>query len=141
MRLVLDTSVMVSAIRSNSGASNRILRLALARPMTVAISNTLLAEYEAVMTRTEHRLASGLSVDEIRKVIDAIAAVSHHVVPAFRLRPILSDPDDDMVLEAAVNGGANAIVTHNQRDFLPQAAIYGVAVLSPGAALRAWKEQ
>jgi predicted nucleic acid-binding protein len=64
------------------------------------------------------------------------AAVAKPVRLAFRWRPSLADADDDMVLETAVNGGANAIVTFNQRDFGVAAGSFDCDIIQPGAALR-----
>ncbi len=84
------------------------------------------------MTRAEHLSISGLTVNEISILLDAVAAVAEPVRLAFLWRPALRDPDDDMVLETAANGRADAIVTFNKRDFAPIAGRFGVKVLSPG---------
>jgi putative PIN family toxin of toxin-antitoxin system len=136
MNIVLDTAAMVAAIRSDQGASYRLLVAGLERRLTLLVSTPLLLEYEAVMTRAEHLEASGLSEAEVGRLLDAVAAVATPVRLAFRWRPMLPDEDDDMVLETAVNGQAEAIVTFNRRDFLPQAERFGTSVLSPGEALR-----
>jgi len=65
-------------------------------------------------------------------ILDLIAARGHHAPLDFMWRPQLRDADDEMVLEAATNGGADAIVTFNQRDFLPAATTFGVRILTPG---------
>ncbi len=136
MRWVLDTAAMVAAIRSNLGASNRLLTAALERRFTLLVSTPLLIEYEAVMTRAEHLSASGLTAAEIGVILDAVAAAAEPVRLAFLWRPTLRDPDDDMVLETAVNGQADAIVTFNKRDFVPVSAQFGLQVLVPGEAVR-----
>jgi putative PIN family toxin of toxin-antitoxin system len=138
VRLVLDTDTMVAALRSDAGASRRLLRWALEgrRRLTVIVSVPLLIEYEAVLTRPEHLKAGGLSVADIEALLDAVAAVAEPVRLAYLWRPTLPDMDDDMVLEAAVNGRADGIVTFNRRDFGPQAEQFGVLVLSPGDAVR-----
>ncbi len=136
MRGVLDTAVMVAAIRSNLGASNRLVTAALERRFTLLVSTPLLIEYEAVLTRSEHLSASGLTAAEVGVILDAVAAAAEPVRLAFLWRPTLRDPDDDMVLEAAVNGQADAIVTFNKRDFVPVAVKFGIQVLSPGEAVR-----
>jgi putative PIN family toxin of toxin-antitoxin system len=136
MRLVLDTTVMVAAIRSNAGASNRLVESALRRRFTLLVSTPLLIEYEAVMTRQEHLDRSGLTIEEVEILLDAVAAVAEPVRLAFLWRPALHDPDDDMVMETAANGGADGLVTFNRRDFEPGASAFGVSVLSPGDALR-----
>ena len=93
-------------------------------------------EYEATCSRAEHRLASGLSEIEIRQFLDGVAALLEPVESHFLWRPRLRDPADEMVLEAAVNGQASAIVTVNRRDYgrIPQD--FGIAVISPVEALR-----
>jgi putative PIN family toxin of toxin-antitoxin system len=136
VRLILDTSIMVAAIRSDAGASRRLLVDALERRLILLASVPLMIEYQAVMTRPEHLRASGLSVPDVDVLLDAVAAVAEPVRLAFLWRPVARDPDDDMVLEAAVNGRADAIVTFNIRDFTGVAEQFGVAVLSPGEAVK-----
>lgn len=132
---------MVAAIRSDAGASRYLLRAALERrrDMTLLVSVPLLIEYEAVMTRTEHLKAARLSVADIGAVLDAVAAVAEPVRLAFLWRPVLADIDDDMVLEAAVNGRADAIVTFNIRDFTAGARQFGIPALLPGEVVGRWK--
>ncbi len=136
MRLILDTAVMVAAIRSDAGASRRLLVAGLERRLTLLASVPLMIEYQAVMTRPEHLKASGLSAADVDVLLDAVAVVVEPVRLAFHWRPVVRDPDDDMVLEAAVNGRADALVTFNIRDFRGVAQQFGVAVLSPGEAVK-----
>ena len=136
MRLVFDTAIMVAAIRSDAGASRHLLLAALNRRIALLASVPLMIEYQAVLTRREHLEASGLSVADVETLLDAVAAVAEPVRLAFLWRPAVRDPDDDMVLEAAANGGADAIVTFNVRDFGNVAARFGVRVLLPGQAWR-----
>jgi putative PIN family toxin of toxin-antitoxin system len=133
---VLDTDVLVAAFRSDSGASRRILEMVLAGQLRVLLSVPLMLEYEAVLTRPEHLSASGASAEDVGDVLDGLASVGKHVRLAFRWRPALSDPNDDMVLETAVNGQAHAIVTFNERDFNPVAGRFGCQVTRPGEFLR-----
>jgi putative PIN family toxin of toxin-antitoxin system len=133
---VLDSNVLVAAFRSDSGASRRILEEALAEGFELLLSVPLMFEYEAVLTRPEHLSASGASVEDVEDVLDGLAAVGMRVRLAFRWRPALPDPNDDMVLETAVNGQAHAIVTFNERDFNPVAARFGCRVMRPGEFLR-----
>lgn len=134
MRLVLDTSVLVAAIRSDTGASRLLLTGALDRRYTILASTSLFIEYEAVMTRPLHLKASGIEAIEVGKLLDALAAVAIPVRLSFLWRPALRDADDDMVLEAAVNGRADAIVTFNRRDFETGAQRFGIGIWSPGQA-------
>ena len=138
MKLVLDTDAMVAAIRSDAGASRRLLQSVLERrrELTLLVSVPLLIEYEAVMTRPEHLKAARLSVADVGTLLDAIAAAAEPVRLAYLWRPTLSDANDDMVLESAVNGGAYGIVTFNRRDFEPSIKQFGILALSPGEAVR-----
>jgi len=137
MRL-LDTAVLIAAIRSDAGASRWLLRVALERRrgLTLLMSVPLLIEYEAVMTRAEHLSASGLSKANVGVLLDAVAAVAEPVRLAFLWRPTLPDVDDDMVLEAAVNGQADGIVTFNLRDFASVAKQFGIAIMSSAEAVK-----
>ena len=134
--LVLDTDVVVAAFRSDRGASRQLLLAALHREYELLLSVPLILEYEAVLTRPEHLQASGLTDAEVRSVLDDVAAVAIPVRLAFLWRPTLRDADDDMVLETALNGGASAIVTFNERDFAGGNRGFHCRVLSPGAALQ-----
>lgn len=135
MRLVLDTSTMVTAIRNSAGASGRLLTAALERRLTLVASVPLVIEYEAVMTRPEHLEASGLTKLQVSNLLDAVTAVAEEVRLAFLWRPTLPDPDDDMVLETAVNGRAGVIATFNISDFRGVAPQFGVEILAPRDAL------
>lgn len=80
--------------------------------------------------------ASGLSAEDVNVLLDAVAAVAEPVRLLFLWRPAVRDLDDDMALEAAVNGRADAIVTFNLRDFGKLAERFGIMVPSPGGARR-----
>lgn len=134
--LVLDTDVIVAAFRSDRGASRELLLSALNEEFELLVSVPLMLEYESVSTRPEQLAASGLSPEEVGRVLDDLAAIARPVRLAFRWRPQLSDPDDDMVLETAVNGNASAIVTFNQRDFVVAKKDFNCAVILPVKALQ-----
>ena len=133
---MLDTDVMVAALRSDRGSSRQLLLAALNQQFELLLSVPLLLEYEAVLTRPQHLAACGLSGAEVGRVLDDLAAVARPVRLAFRWRPRLSDADDDMVLETAINGSASAIVTFNQYDFAPGAKGFNCAVILPATALQ-----
>ena len=135
MRLVLDTDVVVAGMRSTAGASAALLLAALERRLTLCANVALMLEYEAVCSRAAHRTAAGLTRKEVDIFLDAIAALVEPVNTHFLWRPQLRDPADEMVLEAAVNGQAQAIVTFNVRDFGTAAARFGVDLLLPREAL------
>jgi len=133
---VLDTSVVVAAFRSRLGASRQMLLAALNHRFEILLSVPLLLEYEAVLKRPEHLTASKIEPSEVEMVLNDLISVAKPVRLAFRWRPDLADPADDMVLETAANGGATAIVIFNMRHFADVAATFGVRLMSPGAALQ-----
>jgi predicted nucleic acid-binding protein len=101
------------------------------------LANVALAlEYDAVCSLAEHRLAAGLNPDQVRTFVDAVIAMAHPVETHFLWRPHLRDPADELVLEAAVNGRADAIVTFNLRDFSLVPQRFGLKLLLPADALR-----
>ncbi len=136
MRLVLDTNVVVSGLRSPSGASAALLDRALSRAFTLLLSVALALEYEAAANDTEQRLASDLSEEDVATILASLCAVAEPVYCWFLWRPQLSDPADEMVLETAINGGADGLVSFNRRHFERAAAQFGIPVLSPQQALR-----
>ena len=93
-------------------------------------------EYEAICSEAEHRLASGLSDREVDVFVNAVIALVEPVETHFLWRPQLRDPGDEMVLEAAINGHADALVTFNVRDFGAVPSQFGVELLLPREAIR-----
>jgi predicted nucleic acid-binding protein len=134
--MVLDSDVIIAAMRSPSGASAALL-MAVRRGEIRMLANVALAlEYEATCRRAEHGVAAGLSPTQVGVFIDAVIALAEPVETHFLWRPQLRDPGDELVLEAAVNGHANAIVTFNQKDYGEIPMKCGVEVLAPVDALR-----
>lgn len=135
MKLVVDTNVVVAAFRSSSGASNALLLKAASGAVKLLCSTALFLEYEAVLGRPEVRMATDHSLEDVESIMNAIAAIAEPVDVHFRTRPTLRDANDELVLEAASNGDADCIVTHNLRDFAP-AIKPGMAVATPRVILR-----
>ncbi len=136
MRCVLDTNAVVTAMRSPAGASAELLRMARRSEVTLLVNVALALEYEATCRLAEHYLAAGLDPHEVGVFIDAVLALAEPVESHFMWRPQLRDPGDELVLEAAVNGRAAAIVTFNRRDFGAAPARFGIDVLTPAEAIR-----
>lgn len=103
---------------------------------TLLLTPALLLEYEAVCQLAEHRLASSLSPQEIDHFLDGLVLLAEPVETYFRWRPQLRDPGDEMVLEAAVNGRAEAIVTFNLRHYGVVPQRFGIETMRPGEALQ-----
>lgn len=135
MRIVFDTSVLVAAIRSPSGASRALLDAVLSGQLEILISTALVLEYEAVLSRPEHLLVAGYTLGEVQELLDAICEAGTKVTVQWHWRPQLFDPDDEMVLETAINGYADAIVTFNRADFVDAATRFNLKILSPSKAL------
>ena len=133
---MLDTNVVVAAMRSPKGASAALLMAARRSALTLLANVALALEYEATCQRSDHRLAAGLSAGEVGIFVDAVLAMVEPVESHFLWRPQLRDPGDEFVLEAAVNGRAEAIVTFNRRDFGAAPADFGIDLLTPAEALR-----
>lgn len=124
--VVLDTNILVSALRSRKGASFAVVERIGGGEFELAVSVPLVLEYEDAMLR--HR--GSLSAGEVRDITDYLCSVALHHRIFFLWRPLLRDPNDDMVAEVAVAAGAQAIVTHNRRDFLGVEK-FGLKIWSP----------
>lgn len=127
-RIVLDTNVLVAALRSGRGASHRLLALVGTGRFELCLTVPLVLEYESVAKRLPPR--SPLSHEDIDGVVDYLCRVGKAQSVFFLWRPCLRDPKDDMVLEAAVAGSCEAIVTFNKRDF-GGAYQFGIKILTP----------
>jgi predicted nucleic acid-binding protein len=128
--------VITSAFRSLNGASRGIVDAFDLGLFDLLVSTSLLLEYEDVLNRPEHMRVHGFSVREIAEILDTMAARAIRVSPYYQWRPRLHDSGDEHVLAAAINGGADAIVTHNVSDFLPMARTFGIQVLTPGRIMK-----
>src|SRR5262245_15616911 len=136
VRIVADTDVIVAAMRSPSGASAAILRAARQGRVTLLVSVPLAMEYEAICSEPEHLLAAGLSGRDVEIFLDAVLAMAEPVKVHFLWRPQLRDAGDEMVLETAVNGQADALITFNVRDFGSVPERFGIEVMIPGEVIR-----
>ena len=136
LRLVLDTDVVFAAFHSPVGASHRLLLEILDGKALLLLSATLMVEYEAVLTRPGNLKKFGIGVADVLSVLDEIAGLCVPVAFDYRWRPGAADPDDDLVLETAINGAANAIASFNLADMRAGAAAFGITVERPVDILR-----
>ena len=114
-RVVLDTNVLVSALRSQRGASFKVTSLIGRDLFQLSISVPLVLEYESAAKRVSKLV--GLTYSDIDDIVDYICKVAEHRDIYYLWRPFLKDPKDDMVLEVAVESESEFIVTYNVRDF------------------------
>ena len=135
MRVVLDTNVLVAAGRSRNGASFALLQALRADRFRLLASVPMFLEYEAVLKRPEQLAVGHRSAAMVDAFLDALALRVEPVHLFYLWRPQLSDPADEMVLETALNGHAEALVTFNVDDFAP-ARRFNLPLLTPAVFLR-----
>jgi len=123
--IVLDTNVLLTALKSSRGTSYRLLAMLGSGQYRPHVSTPLIAEYEAVLKRG----GLALSYGQIDDIIDFLCSQAEHHKIYYLWRPTLKDPDDDFILELAVKAGAD-IVTWNSRDF-KRAQAFAVNVITP----------
>lgn len=133
LEAVLDTNVLIAALRSRNGASFELLRRIGQPSWRLHVSTALLLEYEDVSRRES--TASWARPERVEAILDFIAASALEHAISFRWRPHLTDPNDDFILELAVAAQARYIITHNLRNFA-QAQSLGVTAVPPAEFLQ-----
>src|SRR5579875_1348066 len=132
--LILDTSVLIAGLRSSLSASFALLDLVGSGRFTIGLTAALVLEYEAVCMRSLEAL--GLTADDVRELLDYFCRVGKLAAIRYGVRPSVADPNEELVLEAAIATGSDWIISHNIRDMAAGAARYGIEVMTPGEALR-----
>ncbi len=132
-KIILDTNVLVAATRNAKGPSFALVQHIRFSKVRMYCSTALFLEYESVLKRPEQLRASGLQESDVDAILNESALFIEPVITHYQWRPQLRDPADEMVLEAAVNGQVEAIVTYNLRDFGP-AKLFGIPVFNPQQA-------
>lgn len=127
-RIVVDTCVVIAALRSRRGPSQRFLRLIGTGVFETALSVPLLLEYEEVSKRLIDE--TDYTLDELVDILDYLCSSARHYKVNFLWRPFLRDADDDMVLELAVAAGCQHIVTYNVKDFT-RCDVFGIQAIKP----------
>lgn len=135
LRCALDTDVVIAAMRSPSGASAALLLAALEQQVIILGSVPLALEYEAKCLELRHYSEAGLSPEEAEIFVDAVIALLEPVYMDFQWRPQVHDPADEMVLETAINGQADLLVTFNLRDYGDAPRHFGIEALRPAEAI------
>jgi putative PIN family toxin of toxin-antitoxin system len=132
MRVILDTNVLVAALRSDMGASYAIVSQLPSERFQMALTVPLYLQYQDVLTRPEHMTGTS-TPDDIRNFLRYLCSIAHRQRVFFLWRPWLKDPKDDMVLEAAAASQSRYIITHNLRDFTGSGVeqYFGIVPLRP----------
>lgn len=139
MKVVLDTEVILSGLRSPTGASRILVIAALERMVVPLAAVNMMIEYEGELKRPENLSAMGLDANDIDAFLSNWAAAVEPVRLDFLYRLSLRYPNDELFVEAALNGGADALVTLNVGDYQPSDPAVehiGVDVCRPGEFLR-----
>jgi len=134
--IVLDTNVLVAALRSKRGASYELVRSIGQADWRLNVSVALALEYEDVLKRKD--MVHGMTKAEIEDFLDYVIRTSNLAPFVLRLRPSLRDPDDERILEVAAQCKA-MIITHNEKDFVG-AAQFGIPVRTPARFLKMLRE-
>jgi putative PIN family toxin of toxin-antitoxin system len=132
-QIVIDTNVLISALRSRRGPSFRLLSLVGKNKFEINLSVPLVLEYEAVARRSRWHNKPAWS--HVSNIIDYLCEAGRHQSIHFLWRPRARDPKDDMVLEVAVAGKCDCIVTFNKKDFT-EAKTFGVELSTPKEFLK-----
>ncbi len=132
MRIVLDTNVLVAGLLSSKGASYQILNQIPKGKISYLVSVALFLEYEAVLKRNAFLQQAELTTTDIDNILNMLAKHAILTRIHYLWRPQLRDPNDDMVLELAVSGNADAIVTFNQKDFIMEKFGFDIQIITPG---------
>ena len=131
----MDTNVLYAGLRSPQGASRVILELLAAQKLAPILTPALFLEYEERLIGDPALHALGLTDPLLIQVLDELAALSLRIRVDIRWRPVSADPDDDMVIESAVNGQAAVILTFNTRDLNVAYERFGIPVFTPREVL------
>jgi putative PIN family toxin of toxin-antitoxin system len=127
--VVIDTNILVSAVRSSQGSSFTLLQKVSSGLFDIALSVPLVLEYEEATKRLDGSLRPDFAT--IDDIIDYLCLVGRKTSRTYYLwRPYLKDPKDDHVLELAVSSGAAFIITYNKRDFVGTER-FGIPLLNP----------
>jgi len=126
-QIVLDTNVLLAGLRSNRGASYKLLTLLNNQRWQLNVSTALIFEYEEVLKKERTQL--GLSLDDINTVVSTICAIANCRTIFYLWRPTALDPDDDFLIDLAVECQADFIITYNKRD-LRSAERFGIQLVT-----------
>jgi putative PIN family toxin of toxin-antitoxin system len=139
-RVVLDTNILVAGLSSRLGASYQLLLRCRQGEFRLLVSIPLWLEYESVLKRDDIRKLHGLSIQEVDSFLAGIARLGDAVTLHYLWRPQLRDAKDEMVLETALNGQADALVTFNVVDFEPAVKKFALNLIQPRVLLAQLKE-
>jgi len=136
IKVVIDTHVMLSAFISPAGASRQLVVDVLDGKCVLLLSTVLLLEYESVVLRPQHLQRAKASPADVTEILDGLAGICSPVAADYNWRPTGADADDELVVETAINGHADALATFNQKDMRDAGALFGFRAQRPGPLVR-----
>ncbi len=139
LRVVLDTDVMVSGFISPEGASRQLVLDALDKKFALLLSTPLLMEYESVLRRPQHLARAKATDADVTEILDALAGICVPVAFDYNWRPTGAHSDDELVIETAINGHADALATFNLKDMRDAGARFGFRAQRPGPLIRSMR--
>src|SRR6266508_1158958 len=130
MRVVVDTNVVISSYLSSQGASHTILTSWRNQSFDLVVSEPILEEYGRALQYPHVRKRHNLSDDEIAKIVDDFRDLAQVVAPSASLDVVAADPEDNKIIECAVEGKADYIVSGNDH-LLDIKEYQGIQILTP----------
>lgn len=142
MQAVFDTNIIVAALYSKRGASYQLIKGALSGELSFAVSPLVALEYEGILHQKIEEGFLKVSKEDCGRILDALFSMATIVWRPLQIRPILSDPSDDKILECAISGDCTHIVTFNKRHFpVVVTAPWGIKVMTAGEFLLHWRNK
>jgi putative PIN family toxin of toxin-antitoxin system len=137
IKIVLDTSVLMSVLISSKGSSRELIRRCLKGEYQPLMGNALFSEYESVIQRSEIVAKCPLTSAEISALLASFMSVSQWIYIYYLWRPNLKDEADNHLIELAVAGNAQIIATHNIKDFQNAELLFSnLSILKPEEIIR-----
>ena len=141
MIITVDTNILIAALLSKNGASHQILRLIINEKIKLALSTNVLLEYDDVTKRDEVLNKSKFTKEQIEDLLDLLALLAHKHEIYFRLRPNLTDENDNLFIECAFASGSKYLITSNVRDFENgELKGFGFKVVTPKQFYQMWRK-
>ncbi|MEH1928555.1 putative toxin-antitoxin system toxin component, PIN family [Nostoc sp.] len=137
IKIVVDTSVFISALISSKGSSRELIRRCLKGEYQPLMGNALFSEYESVIGREEIITKCPLTSGEISALLASFMSGSQWIYIYYLWRPNLKDEADNHLIELAVAGNAQIIATHNIKDFQNAELLFpNLSILKPEEIIR-----
>lgn len=127
-QIVIDTNVILAGLRSDKGASYKLLTILNDKRFQINVSATLVFEYEEILKREQQQ--TGLNYEDIDNIINGICYLANHHEIFYIWRPLAKDKDDDFLIDLALKCQANFIISYNTKDLQPIEK-FGISILTP----------